>query len=376
MAEGNPVTFARLRLLLLDGVVVFAAAWGAVSEFVSRWLPIGNLRRTDRVVIFPTAAWLREAADVWEIPIHGWVHRQGRVDSLRRGVINGLLRWLTVADDSAEGRLFRDRLGWFLVDNKRARRITVRVADQVHAFGPTDPQGHFHGMVQVAAAVAADLSRDGWLDVEVISSVHRARMFLGKVRLLAPTGLSVISDLDDTVKLTHVLNRHELLRNTFLRPFQAVPHMAEQYQQLVRRGAALHFVTCSPWHLFPTIEAFLDESGFPVATMICKRLRLKDSSLREFLSTSVSFKRPKILGLIDQFPRRRYLLIGDSGESDPEIYGQVARERPDQVIGVLVRRVPGDSSTQQRWAEAFRGLEAQRWQLFTEPGEIDWAKWC
>jgi hypothetical protein len=361
------------RELALFCLLSLVAAWGALSELLSRWLPKVPLRRDECVVIFPTAAHQREDGSGWDVPIHGWVHRPGRGDVLRKAFFNALLRWLDL--DVAEGRLLEHRLGWFLVDNKRARLVPIRVGDRKVVLGPTDPQGHFRGMVHLSSEAAATSARDGWLEVEVSSDAHAARTFLGKVRLLEPTGLSIISDLDDTVKITHVLDRRELLRSTLLRPFEAVPEMAERYRALVERGAALHFVSCSPWHLYPTIEIFLREAGFPDATMVCKRMRLKDSSLREFLSASLAFKTPRILEFIDRFPSRRYLLIGDSGESDPEIYGQVARERADQIACVLIRRVKGDAATPERWKAAFRGVDPHLWQLFEDPREVDWTKW-
>jgi phosphatidate phosphatase APP1 len=354
--------------------LALATTWGAIFEFLSRWLPKVALRRDDCVVIFPTAARLREDGSGWELPIHGWVHRPGRGDLLRKAFFNALLGWLDL--DAAEGRLLENRLGWFLVDNKRARLVTLRVGDRQLVLGPTDPQGHFHGKVQLSIEAAAAAARNGWLELEVCSAAHPPRAFLGKIRLLEPTGLSIISDLDDTVKISNVLDRRELLRSTLLRPFEAVPQMAERYRSFVEHGAAIHFVSCSPWHLWPAIETFLREAGFPDATMICKRLRLKDSSLREFLSASLAFKVPRILELIDRFPRRRYLLVGDSGESDPEIYGQVARERPDNIVCVLIRRVKGADARPERWTSAFRGVDPHLWQLFEDPREVEWSKWA
>ncbi|MGC4069348.1 MAG: hypothetical protein QM784_32805 [Polyangiaceae bacterium] len=253
---------------------------GNFPEFLSRWLTKRAPRQDECVVIFPTAANQR-ADGGWDVPIDGWVHRPGRGDLLRRAFFNALLSFFDL--DVAEGRLLENRLGWFLVDNKRARLVTVRVAEQQLVLGPTDPQGHFHGAVRLSSEAAQTSARDGWLEVEVLSAAHPERTFVGKIRLLEPTGFSIISDLDDTVKISHVLDRRELLRSTLLRPFAAVPEMAARYQAFVERGAAIHFVSCSPWHLWPTIESFLSEAGFPTVMIVCKRLRLKDSSLREFL---------------------------------------------------------------------------------------------
>jgi phosphatidate phosphatase APP1 len=119
----------------------------------------------------------------------------------------------------------------------------------------------------------------------------------------------------------------------------------------------------------------LREAEFPESTIVCRRLRLKDSSLGAFLTPPDEFKIPRILELIDQFPLRRFLLVGDSGEKDPEIYGSVARQRPDRIVVVLIRSIKSDDADTQRWSEAFRDLEPSQWQLFREPHDLDLAKW-
>lgn len=94
------------------------------------------------------------------------------------------------------------------------------------------------------------------------------RVFKGSVQLVSPTGISVVSDIDDTIKETHVLNRHELAANTFLREFRGVPGMAD----LFRRWAAgdhivFHYVSGSPWQLYPALSDFLRRDGSRMARL-------------------------------------------------------------------------------------------------------------
>ena len=58
---------------------------------------------------------------------------------------------------------------------------------------------------------------------------------------------------------------------------------------------------------------------------------------------SRAHKLAAIAQLMEDFPLRRFLLIGDSGELDPEIYGEVARTRPERVEGVVIRDVTGEA---------------------------------
>ena len=77
-----------------------------------------------------------------------------------------------------------------------------------------------------------------------------------------------------------------------------------------------------------------------------------------------------IRSLFKRFPRRRFLLVGDSGEHDPEIYGAVARRYPRQVAGILIRQIPGERGLRQRYAKAFRRVDADRITLFEDATEL------
>jgi hypothetical protein len=74
--------------------------------------------------------------------------------------------------------------------------------------------------------------------------------------------------------------------------------------------------------------------------------------------------------LVTRFPRRRFVLVGDSGERDPEIYGTLARRYPGQIARVLIRDVTGEPASAPRYQEAFRGLAAGVGQVFGDPSEI------
>jgi phosphatidate phosphatase APP1 len=75
-------------------------------------------------------------------------------------------------------------------------------------------------------------------------------------------GLSIVSDIDDTIKVTHVpAGKKTILRNTFLNEFQAAAGMRDRYQQMIAdAGAAadvcFHYVSGSPWQLFDVLSEF------------------------------------------------------------------------------------------------------------------------
>jgi hypothetical protein len=351
-------------------IVALISTMGWFSRVLSSMIPATRLHRSDRVVFFTTAARLTDDGKMWICPIHGWVH-QPECDSLLRHVLLSILVWfLGLEPRGNQAQNLRQRLGWFLVDNKRKRRLTLLVGNERFEVGPSDLSGHFYAEPVLERTLARQMANTGVLEIEVLSPNHPQRTFVGKVLMLESVGLSVISDVDDTVKDSCVLDKIKLLRNTFLMPYNAVTGMANAYRHLADQGVTFHFVSCSPWHLYPTLVEFLTENDFPSATMTMKRLRLKDSSVKEFLSSPEDFKLPRIINLIRTFPHRKFLLIGDSGEKDPEVYGQIARLCPNQVVGIFIRNVTAESVESLRLQAAFRDVPAERWKLFTDARDL------
>jgi phosphatidate phosphatase APP1 len=84
-------------------------------------------------------------------------------------------------------------------------------------------------------------------------------------------------------------------------------------------------------------------------------------------------KRRAIEQIMADFPDRRFVLVGDSGERDPEVYATVARRRPGQVAGVLIRRVSDRTAASQsslRFDKLARRLPAGALQTFTAAEEL------
>jgi phosphatidate phosphatase APP1 len=104
--------------------------------------------------------------------------------------------------------------------------------------------------------------------------------------------------------------------------------------------------------------------------MQLKAFRWKDRSALSLFGGQEGFKRGAILPLLRDFPRRRFVLIGDSGEQDPEIYGALARDFPDQVWGVYIRDVTGAGPQTPRYAAAFAGVRRERWAVFRRADEL------
>jgi phosphatidate phosphatase APP1 len=81
-------------------------------------------------------------------------------------------------------------------------------------------------------------------------------------------------------------------------------------------------------------------------------------------------KTPMIEAVFDDFPKRKFILVGDSGEKDPEIYGGLARKRAGQVQRILIRDVTNESADAERYRQAFADVPREMWTVFKDPKVI------
>jgi phosphatidate phosphatase APP1 len=113
----------------------------------------------------------------------------------------------------------------------------------------------------------------------------------------------------------------------------------------------------------------LVEGGFPEASFSLKTLRIKDTKVFEVLASTKEGKIASIAEHVQRFPARRFVLVGDTGEFDPEVYGEIARRFDDRIVYIAIRNVTGDDPGSARYAAAFADVDAP-WELFTDPAAL------
>ena len=177
----------------------------------------------------------------------------------------------------------------------------------------------------------------------------------------------MISDIDDTVKQSNVLDKKQLMKNTFLKEFTAVPGMANVYQHWQTQGAVFHYVSSSPWQLYPALADFFTRSGLPNGSMHLKLFRVKDSSFFNMFDSPEEGKIPTITKLLEAYPHRQFILVGDSGEKDPEIYATIAQRYPKQIKNIYIHDI---NNSQERLNAVFKDLKQIRWLAFKDAKQI------
>jgi hypothetical protein len=262
---------------------------------------------TDEVVtLFPALG--RQTADgLWEVPVHGWIFEpENRVDTVAWFVKQ---LGITAPADPAGAALLARRAAPFLVDNERDQRVPIRVGAQVTLSGASHPNGHFFAMLTgVSSPASRAAGGPASLTLHAVTRPGDTRVFRGVAYLLDETGVSVVSDIDDTIKLSHVRDKAELLQNTFLRPFRAVEGMAKLYGAWAADGAAFHYVSSSPWQLIEPLEEFRQAEGFPAGSFHLRTFRLQDESFFSLFESPERHKIAAIGDLIRRYPTRRFVL--------------------------------------------------------------------
>lgn len=332
-------------------------------------LPPSDLRADEVLRIFPALA-IPDGEGGHAVELRIWVFEPEEDSPLRAAALGPLRRVLGLPEGVESQPIFRERARAFLVDNERGKRITVTIAGRDHTLAATAANGQSVTTLRFAAGELAS----GVTPVIARLLPGDARRFEGAIFPADPDGLSVVSDIDDTIKISEVGDRDRLLAATFTRPFEAVPTIAAVYGRWADAGALFHYVSASPWQLYDPLQAFADAAGFPRGSYHLKSFRAKDASLVALFQDPRAYKLAILRPLIAGSPGRRFVLVGDSGERDPEIYGALAREFGDAIAHIYIREVSGERERapegDARYREAFAGVPMDRWTIFGDAAEL------
>src|SRR5436305_5883697 len=160
-----------------------------------------------------------------------------------------------------------------------------------------------------------------------------------EIEVIEPKGISLISDIDDTIKHSSVVGgAREIFRNTFIRDLAdlTIEGVKEWYQTLARMNVAFHYVSNSPWQLYPVLVSYFTIAGLPLGSY---HLKSYSGVLQGIFEPVAERKKGTLDRIMRDFPERKFLLVGDSGEADLEVYTDVVLENPGRVIGIFIRDV-------------------------------------
>jgi phosphatidate phosphatase APP1 len=194
----------------------------------------------------------------------------------------------------------------------------------------SDRQGYFRIEIRAKAA-------PGWNEVALELTRNPDIRATGRV-LVPPreARFGVISDIDDTIVYSNVLSKWRMIialafSNARTRkPFKGV---AAFYRALHRNVNPVFYVSKSPWNLYAPLVEYLEVQALPLGPLV-----LRDFGLRR----DRNHKTEAIEAILQTYPALPFILIGDSGEQDPEIYAAIVRRHPQRIRAIYIRSVDLD----------------------------------
>ena len=241
-------------------------------------------------------------------------------------------------------------LGHLESDEVAGARLRISIAHaERQAF--TDEEGFYRAWLSTGRALP-DSGLWHVVDVQVIEPLHpdvNGVVTSGLALVPPPTArFGVISDLDDTVIRTDATRLLTMLRRTFLEnartrlPFAGV---AEFYTGLHQGddGTEMNpvfYVSSSPWNLYPILTEFLEFQSIPLGPLMLRDWGISDRGVLPL--GHGEHKLGAIRQIMDTYPALPFILIGDSGQEDPEIYRDVVHHYRGRILGVYIRNVTTD----------------------------------
>ena len=228
--------------------------------------------------------------------------------------------------------------GWrsFLTAQLPGARVQVVTAGVVH-----EVQADRGGYIDVT--LPASLG-EGWHDVEIVPEGGPAVQAPVRVLSRRPcTGL--VSDVDDTVMVTMLPRPLTAIWNLLVLHEDArrpVPGMAQLYAELDRAETAMPvvYLSTNAWNVAPALRRFLDHHRFPAGPLLLTDWGPTNTGL---FRSGPDHKQRALERLAAELPHVRWILVGDDGQRDPQIYRAFAEAHPDVTRAVVIRELsPGE----------------------------------
>jgi len=187
--------------------------------------------------------------------------------------------------------------------------------------------------------VSVDLE-PGWHKITL--STGDSEPVTAPVFIVAPeTTFGIVSDVDDTVMVTALPRPFLAAWNTFVLNEHArrpVPGMSVLYERLATShpGAPVIYLSTGAWNVAPTLTRFLDRNLYPSGALL---LTDWGPTHDRWFRSGREHKKGSLNRLASEFPNLKWLLVGDDGQHDEELYGDFVENHPQNVAAVAIRQL-------------------------------------
>lgn len=230
---------------------------------------------------------------------------------------------------------------------------------------PTTVQGDFDAFVQLKSNRLSPEIQRLTVQTEGITSPNRAATSY----LVPPTGITVVSDIDDILRITRIYEPTEALLNTFVRPFSPWLNMPSIFARWSRTlsphnsPAHFHYLSTTPEQATRAYMEFIYKT-YPAGSFDMRPLNFSD------VAATMSIRHFLLKKIFATFPQRKFVLVADTSNSDVmKAYPAMALEFPEQVLCVFIRdtaatdeedRIPYNT-------KGFREMEKEKYMFFNVP---------
>ena len=224
--------------------------------------------------------------------------------------------------------------GWRSFFSAQAPLVTVTVVVEGKPYEATSDSG---GYIDV---VLPSQLGSGWQEVSLITGEGMSAA-AGIQVLDSHQKIGLLSDIDDTALVTSVPRPLLALWNTFIlheSARAAVPGMAKLYRKLQHQypDLPMFYLSTGPWNVVPALLRFFAFHRFPSGTLLMTDFGPTNTG---WFRSGKEHKLRSLARLAQDFPKIKWILIGDDGQHDPAIYDEFSGSHPENVEGIAIRQL-------------------------------------
>ena len=312
----------------------------------------------EEVTLFPSYSYYDSLNKEWVVQVRGWIYELD-YSTLTRSVFVNLLETV-MGNIDEEPTFFNKRIELFLSDNESDELLNIQLGDKLIAVGESQNDGSFSADIRITNEEMNHLlDENSRIQYRMVLPKDDKRLLVGEVIVVPKNGRMIVSDIDDTIKISEVfLGEEILLQNTFLNKSRIAPGMLKLFQGFAQdENNTFHYLSGSPRQLITFLTGYISDSGFSMGSMHLKPLQLNlfSSSIYSFLDSDSTYnhKRNTLVQMMQNLPNKQFILIGDSGEKDPEVYSSLLDEYSKQIESIYIRNVSDENATSERMQNLF-----------------------
>ena len=190
----------------------------------------------------------------------------------------------------------------------------------------------------------------GWHDVKVDAIGNDNQVMAtadGKIYVPHLTQYAFISDIDDTIMISHSATIAKRLRELFIknpRTRKTFPSLRNHYQLLANAHTQIDqpnpffYVSSSEWNLYDYLVETFRYNELPEGTFLLNQLK-QWKSLLKIGKTGHEGKLLRVMRIIDAFPNQKFVFFGDNSQQDPAIYQTIAQKYSQNIAAVYIRNM-------------------------------------